>query len=198
MENLFSNKNVKEEVKTGNNQQYIYGGVYHNVIIKEITSGESSVKKTPFVRVSMYTKEGGDQTARNFDLYMSENAAETSKKKLKHIATKIVTDAEFSEIEVDTLEEYADALNSLLKGQSLRMKFTQEDYLNNNDEVKQSPRIGLPNFAEATQKGAEYEPVADEDTKLVYDPNNRFDYKKLDVQADVEQDTESKTIDLNI
>lgn len=182
MSNLFSNKGVEEAVIGGGNQKYIYGGVFHDVVISDVRSGASSQKGTPFIELDMHTREGGPATKRAFQFYMSEGAAKTSKSKLRHIATKIVKLAEFEAVEANTLEEYTDAIADLIKGQSLRMKFTAEQYRNANGEVKDAARIGLPEFAEAIQDGAEFAPVADEDTKLTYDKNSQWDFKRLPIE----------------
>lgn len=190
MSNLFSNQGISEEVKTGNNQQYIYGGIYHNVIIADVTKGVFK-NGTESLRLKMHTKEGGEQAVKEFDFYFSEAAVKMSKTKLKHIATKVTKAANFDNMPANSLDEYIQNYAKLVKGKELRMKFIAEQYLNSNGEVKDAAKIGLPEFAEATQTGAEYAPVADEDTKLVYDKNNEYDYKKLAIQADTETETTS-------
>lgn len=186
MSNLFSNENVVEKVG-GNGGKYIYPGIYDEVIIKGVTSGTSKNKQTPFVAVELYTKEGGEQNSKSFEFYMSENAADMSKAKLKHIATKVNTEEAFNSISASSLEEYAQKLNSIMAGRELRMKFTGEEYENAQGDVKEAARIGLPNFAEATQPGAAYPPVSKEKSQLTFDKDNEYDFKKLNIQPDTEQ-----------
>lgn len=194
---MFSTKNVQETVAGGgNNQTYIYGGVYHDVRIKDVmvhTAGTG----TKALRIEMYTKDGGADTARAFDFYFSEKSAKIQMAKLKHITTKVAKEAEFEAIEANNLDELAAGLKPLLKGKRLRMKFNAEQYQNQNGEVKDRPTIGLPDFAEAIVEGAEHSPVADEDTKLVYDKNNEYDYKKLDIQPTSEDSVESDAMGLD-
>lgn len=184
MSNLFSNENVEE--KTGGQGKYIYPGIYDNIIIKEVTSGTSKNKGTPYVQVSMYTEDGGENNSKEFEFYMTENAADMSKSKLKHIATKVAKAEEFNSIKANNIDEYAQALDKIMKGKRLRMKFTGEQYENAQGDVKDVAKIGLPVFAEAIEEGAEYPPVSKEDSKLTFDKNNQWDYKKLDIQPDPE------------
>ena len=195
MENLFSNKNVTEATSKGNSQQYIYGGVYHKVNIKSV---KANTDKTPCIEIDMFSEEGGADTSRTFRFYMSERAAKISQSKLMHIATKVVKEADFKAIEATDINDYARQLSDLLRGRKLRMKFTAEQYENQNGEVKDRPNIGLPVFAEAIEAGAEYPVVADADTELVYDKNNEYDYKKLPgVTATSEKVLESASMSMD-
>lgn len=187
MANLFQTKGVTEVTERGTGQKYIYGGIYNDVVIKGVGHGTSTNKGTPYIEVTMYTSEGGPDTARSFQFYFTERAAEGSMSKLKHIATKIVTEGEWEAVQANTIEELAEALDALLRNQHLRMKFVVEQYVNNNNEVKDGARIGFMPFAEATQPGAEHAPIADEDTKLTYDKTNKYDFKPVDVQPDSEE-----------
>lgn len=186
MSNLFSTKGVSEEGKKGNGQQYIYGGVYNKVNIKSVKANSD---KTPYIAIEMFTDEGGADTSREFRFYFTEKAAPVSMSKLKHIATKVVTEAEFEAIVANDVHDLARQLSDLIRGGKLRMKFTAEQYENNNGEVKDRPLIGLPPFAEAIMPGAEYPVVADDKTELTYDKNNQYDYKKLAGAAPTKEDS---------
>lgn len=178
MGNLFSTQGVEETPKSSKVGKYIYGGIYHNIVISDVKSGESA-NGIPYVEVTMHTKEGGVEAARSFNFYFSEAAAKVSMSKLKHISTKIVTLQQFEEINATSSSELAEALRELLKGESLRVKFTSEEYINQSGEVKERANLGLPDFAEAIQEGAEYPVIADEDTKLTYDKTDKYDHKKV-------------------
>lgn len=178
MENLFSTTGVEEVVASGGNQKYIYGGVYNDVKISNVSSGATPTG-TPYLRLTMHTAEGGDQAARDFDFFFTEKAAPISMRKLKHIATKVVTEAEFETVKATNLSELVAGVAPLLKGRRLRMKFNGEEYRNAAGEVKEKATIGLPEFAEAIEPNAEYPVVADADTKLTYDKSNTYDFKKL-------------------
>ena len=177
----YSNAEVVEEVIGTGGQKFIYPGIYEAITIKGVTSG-SSKGGTPFVEVEMYTEEGGEQNSKSFPFYMSDAAEKMSKQKLKHIATKVNTEDAFTNIDGTSLEDYASKLNAIMAGRQLRMKFVNEQYIKEDSgEIKDNAKIGLPDFAEATQPGAHYAPVSKEDSKLVYDKSNRFDNKVIAV-----------------
>jgi len=179
---LFTQKtsDIKEVVAGGSSQKYIYGGVYHHIIIKGFTAGKSSQKGTPQIEMEVYTKEGGPEASSKQVFYFTPNTMDNVQAQLLHIANKIVTNKEFNdEVDDSSIESLATSLNNLLKGQSLRMKFRAEEYINGSGEVKEAARLPYAGFAEAIQEGAEHAPVADEDTKLVYDKKDKYDFKAL-------------------
>lgn len=175
---MFNLNEVKEN--SGNGGAYIYPGV-RNVTINGWSAGTSAQGK-PFVEVELTTveamKEGKENTSKKFQFYMSDSAQERSMQKIKHIVTKVTTADRITN--QPDLNSFVSMLNNISKGKSLRIKFTGEEY-EYNGEIKEAARIGLPNFAEAINPGAEYAPVADADTKLVFDKNNQYDFKKLAV-----------------
>lgn len=175
MADLFNFASVEEkQVGGGNSQKYIYPGIRHRVVIKNVTEGKTP-GGTPFIEFELYSKEGGPETSRKFQFYTSEKAIAKSMEKIKHIATKVVTEEELNNAK--SVEE----LRDLLKGKVLRMKFTGEEYQNTSGEIKSRALIGLAPFAEAVEEGAAHPPVADEDTKLKFDDKNPYDFKKLEV-----------------
>jgi len=62
----------------------------------------------------------------------------------------------------------------------LRIKFIGEEYQNQAGDIKEAARIGYPNFAEAIEEGAEYPPVADEDSEFFYNPEKDLTKLKVD------------------
>lgn len=186
MENIFSNKGISEEGKSNDAQQYIYGGVYHKVIIKEVLKHTTN-SGTECLRMMLYTEQGGPDTARSFDFYFTPKSAEITKSKLKHIATKVAKESVFENMPANNLDEYIENYGKIVTGKTLRIQFNAEQYQNSNGEIKDVARIGLPVFAEATQPGAEYPPIADEDTALTFDKEDPYNYKKLDISPDNEE-----------
>lgn len=169
-----------EEKTSGNGNLYIYPGI-RDVVITKWTQGKSANKGTPFIAVNLVTVEGkkaGNVDPRAFEFYMTEGAMKMSLSKIKHIVTKITTEEKFASKNPADIEEMVEHLNDLTRGETLRMKFIGEEYENSNGEVKEAARIGLPEFAEAIQEGAAY-PVVTE-TKLTFDKNNPYDFKKLE------------------
>jgi len=185
MADLFNFEKVEEGADKGQGKgKYIYPGIYHNVLIKNVKKG-SSPNGTPFIEIEMYTKEGGPEAAKSFKFYTSEKAKPKSLEKIKHIATKVA-----KEDDVNKAKDL-EALRDLLKGNALRMKFTGREYLNSSNERKEVAEIGLPPFAEAIQEGAEYPVVEDENTELKFDKNNEWDFKKLDEGEESPDDDKS-------
>jgi hypothetical protein len=176
MANLFDFKEVETNVSGGSNQKFIYPGIKNHIIIGDVSQGASK-SGTPFIEIEMYTKEGGKDSSKKFQFYTSEKAMKMSLEKIKHIATKVVTEEELN------AATDIESLKDLLRGKALRMKFSGQEYVNKNGEVKENALIGLAPFAEAIEEGAEHPPVADGDTKLKYDKDNEYDFKKLEVEA---------------
>ena len=119
---------------------------------------------------------------------MSEGAKPKSLEKLLHLGTKCISRDAMDSIQGDSLADYGANLNTALAGKVARVKFVGEEIEGKegkNNWTKAS--IGLPTFAEAVKEGAEYSAVSDEDTKLTYDENNKWDLKRLPV-ADTETD----------
>lgn len=184
----FGEVEVRENVGGGNSQKYIYPGIRHHVVIKDVKAGKNA-NNTPFIELIMYTKEGGPETARSFTLYTSPGALPKTQEKLKHIATKVAT---LEEVEA---AKDVESLRDLLKGKSLRMKFIGKEYKNANGELKERADIGLAPFAEAIEEGAAYPVVSDEDTKLTFDKNNSYDFEKYKEEGVQEVDPSSMGTD---
>ncbi len=176
---MFDLNSVAEKSNSGNADLYIYPGV-KRVVIEEWSKGESA-QGTPAIKVKLITKAakdaGKDDASKEFSFYMSEKAQEMSLRKVKHIVTKVTKEENIKP--ASNADQFVAMLNSLTKGKELRVKFVGREYLNSNGEVKEAAEIGLPDFAEAVIDGAEYPVVSDEDTKLTYDKNNQYDFRKL-------------------
>ena len=169
----FGGKDVSSEQVS----KYIRPGI-QNVTIKSVV-GETNQNGNPVIKMSFTLVGGTDAT--DFRFFMSPNAEEVSLKKIRHIVTKVAKDQDYLDCKGDTVEEYGANLNELLAGKSLRMKFTGEEYLKQDGNVGVRSNVGLPNFAEPIEDGAEYPVVAEENSKLVYDKSSKYDFKKLAV-----------------
>lgn len=164
--------------------KYIAPGV-QKVKIVSIT-GMAPEGKSPYLELAFVNQE--EMTA-NIRFYMSEKAMPKSLEKIKHIGTKMVTNDDLDAIKADSIDSYGAALNGLLAGKTCRIKFTGEE-VESEKGIWTKAGIGLPTFAEATKDGAQYPAVDDEDTKLVYDENNKWDLKRL---APVDAETDDFT-----
>jgi hypothetical protein len=173
-----------KEVNSERVSKYITPGV-HEVTIARI-EGVKSQNGNPMLNISLHLKDGDSENANIFRVVMQKTDGtdnEMSLKKIQHLATKIVTKDQYLAATGDTIEEYGENLSNLLSGNSVRMKFVAEEYVKQDGNTGVRANIGLPEFAEAIQEGSEYSVV--EVTKLVYDPSNQYDYKKLPAKPDV-------------
>ena len=189
---MFDLSNVKEG-GSGVNETYIYPGVRNNVKIVKWAAGKSA-QGTDYVSVFLQTKQGKEANVEptEFRFYVSEKALPTSLSKIKHIVTKVATEEKFASVQPSNVTELVEHLNDVSRGGVLRMRFNGEQYVNSAGEVKEKAVIGLPEFAEAIEEGAQYPPVANADTKLVFDKTKHLkllDKKDATPEAEVEQST---------
>jgi hypothetical protein len=179
-----------KEVNSERVSNYISFGV-HEVTIKEVV-GTTTPNGNPVINVSMYPLNGNPENANAFGFVLGGGAKEWSEKKLQHLATKVVTKDQYLATTGSNIEEYGQALDSLLAGKSLRIKFTGEERLKQDGSgITIRANIGLPNFAEAIEEGSEYPVVLAENTKLVFDKTNQYDFKKLEVAPDLSSSSKS-------
>ena len=169
-----------QDVQEVNKPKYIRPGV-HEVTIKS-AKGETNQNGNPTIVFTMHLLDGDAEATTDFRFYLSEKAQATSYKKIRHIFTKVVKDADYLAATATSVEELGEVYNNKLAGNSLRIKFRGEEYLKQDGTVGVRAVIGLPEFAEAIQEGAEYPAVSD--TKLTF--NADADIKKLAKQPDAE------------
>lgn len=112
----------------------------------------------------------------NVSFSFSERASQFSLRKIKHIATKIVTEKDIDDINTNTVTEYAEALKKLILNKEVRIKFNGEEI----DGQKNGKRnwfksvIGFAPFAESIS-------VSMEQTSLRFDELR--DIKRLPVMT---------------
>lgn len=167
----FSTKNVEAPVSAGS--KYLSVGINDGVILQEITAGASSKKGTPFLEVVVAK---GDDSSVKEQFYMSEAAQEKSQQKIIHLLVdglgvdRAVIDAAGEA--ATSLDNYAARLNKLIPAnKTFRIKFTGEQY-DSAGTIKTAKRIGFIPFAEASSVSP---------SKLRYDANSSYDFKKLPV-----------------
>ena len=166
---MFGGQDVQEISKP----KYIRPGI-HEVTIKSV-KGENNQNGNPVITFSLYLKDGDAEATTDFRFYLSEKAATMSYKKIRHIFTKVVKDADYLSSTASSIEELGEVYNSKLAGKSLRIKFNGEGYVKQDGNTGLRASIGLPEFAEAISDGAEYPAVAE--TKLVF--NDDRDIKQV-------------------
>lgn len=156
--------------------KYIQPGIENDVVISNVM-GVVPQGGSPYIEFTFRKAASTNEDGSKIRFYMSEKSQPTSLKKILHIATKVVKRAQIDSLKATSVEEYGAMLSKLLSGKHLRMKFLGEEYRNSKDEVRVKPSIGLPDFAEAIMEGAEYTPVAQAASKLMF--NSDKDIKRL-------------------
>ena len=162
-----------QDVQEISKPKYIRPGI-HEVTIKSV-KGELNANGNPTITVSLHLVDGDADATTDMRFYLSDKAAESTYKKIRHIFTKVVKDADYLAAKAENIEELGDVYNNKLSGNSLRIKFRGEEYLKQDGTTGVRSVIGYPEFAEAIQEGAEYPVVAV--TKMTFNPDT--DIKKL-------------------
>ena len=162
-----------QDVQEINKPKYVRPGI-HEVTIKSV-KGELNANGNPTITFSLHLVDGDADATTDMRFYLSEKAAESTYKKIRHIFTKVVKDTDYLAAKADSIEELGEVYNSKLAGNSLRIKFRGEEYLKQDGSTGVRSVIGYPEFAEAIQEGAEYPVVSV--TKMTFNPDT--DIKKL-------------------
>lgn len=171
------NFGTKGTQELSGNGKYIRPGINHNIVIESV-KGVSESK--PYIEFLFRTPKATAEEGNRQRLYMhTDGALALNTARLKHIATKVVTESSIDGIAANDIIEYGAKLNKLLSGKRLRLKFIAEEYVKADGSVGVRSVLPVQNFAEAIADGAEYPAVKDADTKLKYDETNSYDYKKL-------------------
>lgn len=179
---MFSFKNVEES--KGFESKFIEPGI-HVVTVKEVKGVSEG---TPHIQFT-FEKEGKTADIR---FYMTDAASVKSMQKLKHLANKMIKNADLESITGDIVD-VGFGLNKKLAGKKVRVKLCGEEVEGKiGDDGKKKSNwfksvIGLPEFAEAVIEGAEYSPVPEGMSKLKFDPNNKFDMKRLETPTSKEE-----------
>lgn len=162
-----------QDVQEISKPKYIRPGI-HEVTIKSV-KGELNANGNPTITFSLHLVDGDADATTDMRFYLSEKAAESTYKKIRHIFTKVVKDADYLAAKAENIEELGEVYNNKLAGNSLRVKFRGEEYLKQDGSTGVRSVIGYPEFAEAIQEGAEYPVVSV--TKMTFNPDT--DIKKL-------------------
>ena len=162
-----------QDVQEISKPKYIRPGI-HEVTIKSV-KGELNANGNPTITFSLHLVDGDADATTDMRFYLSEKAAESTYKKIRHIFTKVVKDADYLAAKAENIEELGEVYNNKLSGNSLRVKFRGEEYLKQDGSTGVRSVIGYPEFAEAIQEGAEYPVVSV--TKMTFNPDT--DIKKL-------------------
>ena len=140
---MFSTKGV-----TDNGGKYIPYGI-HNVEITGVTSKEAEGSASASVFIEFREKDGTKTLSER--LPFSDKATVYSLRKIKHITTKVVTEAEIdaATANVKSVGEMAKVLNKILTGKSLTVKFNGKEVAGSNGKSNwYKAQLGFPPFAE--------------------------------------------------
>jgi len=126
--------------------------------------------------------EAGTQEHEERMYISTEKGKQYTMGRLKHLTKKAIG----KELDGDVTVA---ALNKALAGKPARVKFVAEEYEYQGD-IKTKTSFAFQGFAEEVS-------IADENTALFYDPNNKYDYKKLARPEDqaINYDNEEATKD---
>lgn len=179
---MFSFKNVEDP--KGFESKFIEPGI-HVVTVKEVKGVSVG---TPYI---MFTFEKEGKTV-DVKFYMTEAASVINMPRIKHLANKIIKNADLESITGDVVDVGL-GLNKKLVNKKVRIKFCGEEIEGKiGDDGEKKPNwfksvIGFSNFAEAVIEGAEYPPVPESMSKLKFDPNNKYDMKRLETSTSKEE-----------
>lgn len=164
---------------------YIKPGI-HEVIITGITGDDSG--KDPII--DMTFEDSNKKIAAHRFYIPNEGGGEESDKsrqqnltKIKHIATKLTTEQDFDDMGAMSanIQQYARNLDMKLTGKKIRIKFSGKEVLGKGE--------GKTNWFKAVLSGNRFaESIDVNPTKLVFDPNNEWDMRKLPKPSTVSAD----------
>lgn len=167
------------EESKGATSNFIAPGI-SEVVITAINLPDVSYTGSPYLEM-VFTDGTGKNAPIRF--YMNPEIREGAKKsaldismsKIKHIATKVVTEAQIDAVTGNNINEYAMNLSKLLINKKIRMKFV-------GTEVK--GKDGKQNWFKAELGFAPFaESMATVPSKLTFDINGRFDMKRIPANA---------------
>jgi hypothetical protein len=164
MENFnFSEVEVNEQVS----KPRIKGFTIQEVMITGVVD---SVAKSggSQIEVGFINDAGEEHTER---MSLSGGAKKYTMIKLKHMMTKVSNEDTVNQV------KNTDDINKILSGKRMRIKFTAEEFMDKNNNIRTKASIGLPSFAESIIEGKA--------TELSLDKDNKFDYKKYEKAPDL-------------
>ena len=174
---MFDFKNVSE------GRKFVGYGINHDVTIVGVESGEST-NGTPYIQVKFKNTGDTDDNSTISKMYLTAKSTPITQRKIMHIHSAVGKIEQLKSKSFDTLEAMAAGLNSLWAGRRLRLKLQAGEYMgvdaDGASKVKVRTEVPMSEFAEAIEKGAEMFPIADADTQLKFDKNDKWDYKRID------------------
>lgn len=181
---MFDLRDAQEESTTGNNDVYQKVGVYENLKISDVTSGESTVKRTPFIVLHTVGENGEKGSTK--EMYLSTTVNEGKQASawtitarnlvniIKNVTNKSEDDAKAA-INAGSISDLVQKLSTLLVGKPFRGVFYGKEIAANGE--------GKKNWIKAHLQYTESMKVAKSASKLKFDETNPKHLEKL-VAAD--------------
>lgn len=167
-------------------------GIHDNVSILDVELIDE-IGSDPYCNVVFINNEGTREVVIRFfgssDVKPGNKQAsvDVSLGKAKHICNAVLSENDKTKLTgVTKIELLSNMLISCI-GKMMRFKFTGEEYLKDNGSIGVRSRIGFPDFAESMT-------IPKDSTKLLFDINNKYDYKKVPVVDDVFKKTDTPTL----
>jgi len=174
------------KVKAQDGLDFIGYGINHETEVVKIES-IAEEGKTPYISIYFKIPGQDDGKATRVNEYMSDKSAPYTMEKLIKINNCLCKKEALSTKQFAGVVDLASTLTELWANRKMRLKLSAEEYMGVDKEgnPKLKTRVLLPrfNFCEATMPGAEHAPVAKEDSKLEFNKNDKYDYKRIAKEA---------------
>jgi hypothetical protein len=185
---MFNFENVSAERKS-----FVGYGINNDVTIVSVESGKSQ-KETEYIQINVKNTGDDDDNSTILKMYLSEKARPITMRKIMTIHSAVRKIDALKAKSFNTLEDMANGLNDLWSGRRFRLKLQASEYLgedeNGTPKTKIRTEIPISHFAEAVDTGAEMYPIKDENTQLVFDKNDKWDYKRLRGEQPIDESTQ--------
>lgn len=177
--------------------KFVGYGINHDVTIIGVKNG-TSANGVPFIEISFKPTGEKDDNPTTQKVYMSDQAKNISMVKLMNIHQAVGKLDAIKGKAFNTVEELAAGLNSLWSGRRLRLKLSAREWLGEKDgkpAIRVSSELPIRDFCEAIEPGGEMFPIKDADTQLVFDEQDKWDWKRYEGEVPGADPGSTKTDD---
>jgi len=176
---MFNFKNVSVD-----RPSFVGYGINHDVTIVGVESGNSQ-KGTEFIQLNVKKTGDSDDNATILKMYFTIKAQPITMRKIMGIHAAVAKLELLKSKSFNSTKELADSLNAMWKGKRFRLKLQGSEYVLETEEgpvIKTRTEIPMRNFTEAIMGDAERAPISDADTKLTFDKNDKWDFRRLSAE----------------
>lgn len=171
-----------ENVSAGRNK-FVMMGINHDVTIVGVESGKSQTGKD-YIQINTKLTGDSDDNTTKLKIWITDKARKSSMSKIMAIHSAVSKIAVLKDKNFKDVKTMAAGLNDLWSGKRLRLKLQGEEWIgedaDGNSKTKIRTSIPMWDFVEAIDSGAEMYPIADANTQLKFDKENKWDYKRLE------------------